>query len=83
MSRVTARVAMNAGIEFGRVRECLSLAEQIERLRNISNGMGDLYSNDEVLAVGVGYGIPGALTVEQMAAEADEILGELLEAVPA
>lgn len=41
--------------------------------------MGDLYSNDEILAVGVGYGVPGALTVEQMAKEADEILADLLE----
>jgi hypothetical protein len=57
----------------------MSFAEKIERLRCISEGMGDLYSNDEILAVGVGYGIPGALTVEQMAAEADELLGELLE----
>lgn len=67
------------GIEWGRVREGLSLAEQVERLRCISDGMGDLYSNDEILAVGVGYGVPGALTVGQMAAEADEILDELLE----
>lgn len=67
------------GIEWGRVREGLSLAEQVERLRCISDGMGDLYSNDEILAVGVGYGIAGPLTVEQMAREADEILAELLE----
>lgn len=57
----------------------MDFAERIERLRCISDGMGDLYSNDEILAVGVGYGIPGALTVEQMAQEADELLGELLE----
>lgn len=57
----------------------MEFAEQIERLRCISDGMGDLYSNDEVLAVGVGYGVPGALTVEQMAREADEILADLLE----
>jgi hypothetical protein len=57
----------------------MSFAEHIERLRCISEGMGDLYSNDEVLAVGVGYGIPGALTIEQMAKEADEELAELLE----
>lgn len=57
----------------------MTLAEQVERLRCISEGMGDLYSNDEILAVGVGYGIPGALTVEQMAKEADEILADLLE----
>lgn len=67
------------GIEWGRVREGLSLAEQVERLRCISDGMADLYSNDETLAVGVGYGIAGALTVEQMAREADEILADLLE----
>lgn len=67
------------GIEWGRVREGLSLAEQVERLRCISDGMGDLYSNDEILAVGVGYGVPGALTAEQMAREADEILADLLE----
>lgn len=67
------------GIEWGRVREGLSLAEQVERLRCISDGMGDLYSNDEVLAVGVGYGVPGAISAEQMAREADEILAELLE----
>lgn len=67
------------GIEWGRVREGLSIAEQVERLRCISEGMGDLYSNDEILAVGVGYGIAGALTVEQMAREADEILADLLE----
>ena len=67
------------GIEWGRVRDGLSLAEQVERLRCIADGMGDLYSNDEVLAVGVGYGVPGALTVEQMAGEAEEILAELLE----
>ena len=71
------------GIEWGRVREGLSLAEQVERLRCIADGMGDLYSNDEILAVGVGYGIAGALTCEQMAAEADEVLAELLEAAPA
>ena len=57
----------------------LSFAERIERLRCISEGMGDLYSNDEILAVGVGYGVPGALSVEQMAREADEELAELLE----
>jgi hypothetical protein len=57
----------------------VDFADRIERLRCISDGMGDLYSNDEVLAVGVGYGVPGALTVEQMAAEADELLGDLLE----
>lgn len=67
------------GIEWGRTCEGLDLAEQVERLRCISDGMGDLYSNDEILAVGVGYGIPGALTVEQMAKEADEILADLLE----
>jgi hypothetical protein len=67
------------GIEWGRVREGLSIAEQVERLRCISDGMGDLYSNDEILAVGVGYGVPGALTVEQMAREADEALADLLE----
>lgn len=58
----------------------MSFAERIERLRCISEGMGDLYSNDEILAVGVGYGVPGALTVERMAREADEELAELLEA---
>lgn len=58
----------------------MSFAEQVERLRCISDGMGDLYSNDEALAVGVGYGVPGALTVEQMAAEAGAILADLLEA---
>ena len=57
----------------------MDFAERIERLRCISDGMGDLYSNDEILAVGVGYGVPGALTVEQMAKEADEILADLLE----
>lgn len=57
----------------------MDFAERIERLRCISNGEGNLYSNDEVLAVGVGYGVPGGLTVEQMAAEADEELTELLE----
>jgi len=57
----------------------VDFAERIERLRCISDGMGDLYSNDEILAVGVGYGVPGALTVEQMAKEADEILADLLE----
>jgi hypothetical protein len=58
----------------------MTTAEQVERLRCISGGMGDLYSNDEILAVGVGYGIAGPLTAGQMAAEADEILAELLEA---
>lgn len=67
------------GIEWGRVREGLSLAEQTERLRCIAEGMGDLYSNDEILAVGVGYGVAGPLTCEGMAAEAEEILAELLE----
>lgn len=57
----------------------LSFAEQVERLRCISDGEGEFYSNDEILAVGVGYGIPGGLTVEQMAREADEILADLLE----
>lgn len=57
----------------------MTFAERIERLRCISEGMGDLYSNDEALEVGVGYGVPGALTVEQMAQEADEELAELLE----
>lgn len=57
----------------------MEFAEQVERLRCISEGMGDLYSNDEILAVGVGYGIAGPLTAEQMAREADEILAELLE----
>jgi hypothetical protein len=58
----------------------MTLAEQVERLRCIREGMGDMYSNDEVLAVGVGYGIPGALGVSQMADEADVILAYLLEA---
>lgn len=57
----------------------MDFADRIERLRCIAQGMGDLYSNDEVLAVGVGYGIPGALTAEQMAREANEELAELLE----
>lgn len=57
----------------------MEFAETIERLRCIRDGMGDLYTNDEVLAVGVGYGIPGPRTVEQMAAEADLILADLLE----
>lgn len=57
----------------------MTFAEQIERLRCISEGMGDMFSNDEILAVGVGYGIAGPLTVEQMAREADEELAELLE----
>lgn len=61
----------------------MDFADKIERLRCIRDGMGDLYSNDEILAVGVGYGVAGALTVEQMAQEADDILGELLEAAPA
>lgn len=58
----------------------MTLADKVERLRCISDGMGDLYSNDEVLAVGVGYGIPGGLSVSQMADEADVILADLLEA---
>lgn len=58
----------------------MTLADKVERLRCISDGMGDLYSNDEVLAVGVGYGIPGALSTSQMADEADVILADLLEA---
>jgi hypothetical protein len=57
----------------------MDFADKIERLRCISDGLGDLYSNDEILAVGVGYAISGPLTCEGMAAEADEILGELLE----
>lgn len=57
----------------------MTFAERIERLRCIGEGMGDLYSNDELLAVGVGYGIPGVLSVEQMSREAGELLDELLE----
>lgn len=58
----------------------MSFAERIERLRCIAEGLGEMYSNDEVLAVGVGYGVAGALTAEGMAVEALEILAELLEA---
>lgn len=58
----------------------MEFASKIERLRCIEEGMGDLYSNDEILAVGVGYGIAGPLTCDQMAEEASERLGELLEA---
>jgi hypothetical protein len=58
----------------------MTFAERIERLRCVSEGMGDLYSNDELLAVDIGYGVPGALTVEQMVREADEELAKLLEA---
>lgn len=57
----------------------MEFAERIERLRCIRDGLGDLYSNDEVLAVGVGYGIAGPLTTAQMAEEADEELCFLLE----
>ncbi len=57
----------------------MEFADRIERLRCIRDGMGDLYNNDEILAVDVGYGIPGGLTVEQMAQEAEELLDELLE----
>lgn len=58
----------------------MTFADKIERLRCIRDGMGDMYSNDEILAVGVGYAISGPLTCEQMAGEAAEILDELLEA---
>lgn len=58
----------------------MDFADKIERLRDIAGGEGDLYSNDELLAVGVGYGTPGALTCEWMAAEAEAILDSLLEA---
>lgn len=58
----------------------MDFAEEVERLRCIREGMGDLYSNDEVLAVGVGYGVAGPLGVEQMAGEAAMILSQLLEA---
>lgn len=58
----------------------MEFAEKIERLRCISDGMGDMYSNDEILATGVGYAIAGPLTTEQMSEEANEILDELLEA---
>lgn len=58
----------------------MDFADKIERLRCIAEGMGDLYTNDEILAVGVGYGIAGPLTCEQMAGEAVEILDDLLEA---
>lgn len=57
----------------------LSFAEKVERLRCIADGMGSLYSNDEILAVNVGYGIAGPLSVWQMAAEAEAELEELLE----
>lgn len=57
----------------------MEFAEKIERLRCIRDGLGDLYSNDEILAVGVGYGIAGPLTTTQMAEEADEELCFLLE----
>jgi len=57
----------------------MTFADRIERLRCIRDGMGDLYSNDEILAVDIGYGIAGPLTCEQMAKEADELLADLLE----
>jgi hypothetical protein len=63
-----------------RTGDPMEFAERIERLRAISAGMGDMYSNDEILAVDVGYAYAGPLSVEQMAVEADTILDALLEA---
>lgn len=50
--------------------------DEIGVLVSLANEEGEAFSNDEVLAVGVGYGIPGPLSEEQMAEEAAERLGE-------
>ena len=68
---------MNAAPTKG---DTMEFADRIERLRAISDGAGDLYTNDELLAVDVGYAYAGPLSAEQMAVEADAILEALLEA---
>jgi hypothetical protein len=70
-------VTMNAAPTEG---DPMEFADRIERLRAISSGMADLYSNDELLAVDVGYAYAGPLSAEQAAVEADSILDALLEA---
>lgn len=58
----------------------MEFAAEVERLRCIREGMGDMYTNDEILAaVGVGREIAGPLSCDQMAAEANLLLVELLE----
>ncbi|HET7455378.1 MAG TPA: hypothetical protein VFJ76_07655 [Solirubrobacterales bacterium] len=56
--------------------------DEIADLKRIAEGFGltfdgDEYSNDELLRLGIGIGIPGALSDEQVRREAAEILSEL------
>jgi hypothetical protein len=53
--------------------------EQVTDLERIRDGFGicfdaDEYSNDELLSLGIGYGISGPLTDEQIRREAGELL---------
>lgn len=43
--------------------------DKIACLERIINGEGAGFSNDELLALGIGYGIPGPLSDEQMSVE--------------
>jgi len=56
--------------------------DEARDLERITEGFGltfdgDEYSNDELLRLGIGYGIPGPLSDEQVRREAAEILSEL------
>lgn len=51
--------------------------DKIHALEQIRDGFSDEYSNDELLSLGIGYGIPGPLSDEQVRREAEEILGAM------
>lgn len=55
-------------------------ADKVTNLELIANGEAEDWralTNDELLALGIGYGIPGPLSDEQVRREAAEILSEL------
>lgn len=54
-----------------------STTQDTADLQRIADGFGDEYNNDELLRLGIGYGIPGPLSDEQVRREAAERLSEL------
>lgn len=71
-SEEIVKAAQDAGLEL----------EQITDLERIRDGFGlsfdaEEYNNDELLRLGIGYGIPGPLSDEQIRREATEILADL------
>lgn len=52
-------------------------SERVADLSRVADGHGDEFSNDELLRLGIGYGVAGPLSDEQMRREALEALAEL------